>query len=91
MYVIQKWNPTRRPATADDGPPYGPPGMWSTIIRKPSEDEANASLKHLLTPWPGETPRDETQYRVIDEATALREEAALNKKYTRKPKLLVAA
>lgn len=65
MYRIEKWNATRRPGKASDGPPYGKPGMWSPFSQEyATEAEANEALEKLLTPMAGEGARDPKLYRV---------------------------
>ena len=62
-YENQVWNATRRPGKAEDGPPYGPPGMWSTFARHSSLAAAAAGMGNVFTI--GDSVRDPDKYRAV--------------------------
>jgi hypothetical protein len=63
---IAVWNPTRRPGKAEDGPPYGKPGMWSPFsIVYPTRAAAEEGREELIKPWYGEAARDPEKYAVV--------------------------
>lgn len=63
---VAVWNATRRPGKAEDGPPYGKPGMWSPFsIVYPTREAAEAARERILKPFEGEKARDPEQYAVV--------------------------
>lgn len=63
-FCNQSFNPTRRPGKAEDGPPYGPPGMWSTFARHGSLEAAAAGMRRVF--FPGDRTRDPEAYRIVE-------------------------
>lgn len=67
MFELQRWNPTRRPGKAEDGPPYGPPGMWSTFARHARPEDAIQGMTQVLDPtfFNEGKHRDPDDYRIV--------------------------
>jgi hypothetical protein len=69
MFVIERYSETMRPGRAEDGPPYGPPGMWwhaSTTTHYATHAEAQVALDRMLAPWPSTPMIDPERYRITD-------------------------
>lgn len=68
-YQNQVWNDTRRPGVAADGPPYGPPGMWSTFAYHPDFAASAAGMRQVFMPMSGEArlsgSRKPENYRAV--------------------------
>jgi hypothetical protein len=55
MYVVERYSTVLRPGRAEDGPPYGKPGVWSIIGRHATAKLAEQARQRVIAPGMGKT------------------------------------